>query len=123
MAAGILNGRVSIDVRKLPQAESVIIMHGWVGKPINKNLGSVVVIILGVEHFAHPRVQLIVSNAAPILRLHVLDGTTNGIVDMKGAQIIINTVRSIHGGIVDQGGLLLLMLNIVHRYGVQGRRW
>ena len=66
MPSCIFNCRVAVDIGQLSQTKSIIIMHRWIGKAVHVNVG---VGAFGTKNFPNTRVELVVGNAAPKLRL------------------------------------------------------
>ena len=63
VAASVLDGGVAVHVGQLAQAEAVVVVHGRVGEAVHKDLGGD-----GLEHLAYSGVELVIRDAAPILR-------------------------------------------------------
>lgn len=63
--ARVLDGGVAVDVGQQAEAEAVAVVGG-VGEAVNDDA-----VVLRVEDLAHPRVQLVVRDVAPVLRLLV----------------------------------------------------
>ena len=64
--ACVLDGGVAVDVGEQAQAEAVLVVGG-VGEAVHQDAGGG-----GMVGFAHPVVQLVVDNGAPVAGLLVL---------------------------------------------------
>jgi len=75
VSAGVLDGRVPVDVGELPEAEPVVVLVGGVGEPVDDDrLG------LGVVDLADPGVELVVGDGGPVGGLLVGHGVGGGVV-------------------------------------------
>jgi len=64
MSPGVLNGRISVHVGELSQAEPVVVLVGGIGESVNDDG-----VVVGMVDLAHPRVQLVVGDRGPVGRL------------------------------------------------------
>jgi len=61
VTAGVLDGRVSVDVGELTKTEPVVVLIGWVGEAVYDNG-----LCLGVIDLSDSAVELVVSNGGPV---------------------------------------------------------